>query len=50
MKKLKLKLVVYELKIIINSLNEMRTKCIKENMSTDALDELILKSINILNK
>lgn len=50
MKKIKLKVDTYELKIIINSLNELRNKCIRESISTDAVDELLLKYINIVNK
>lgn len=46
------KLIVdsYELKIIINALNELRTKQIEEQRPTDAVDELLLKSIKILEK
>ena len=41
MKKYKLKLDIYELKIIINSLNEFRNKLIRENENTDIIDELL---------
>ena len=48
MKKYKLKLDVYELKIIINSLNEFRNKLIRENENTDVIDELLSKNIEML--
>lgn len=50
MKKLKLKLDIYELKIIINSLNEMRNKLLSQSEETFVIDELLLKYINILEK
>ena len=50
MKKYKLKLDIYELKIIINSLNEFRNKLIKENENTDVIDELLIKYIEILDQ
>lgn len=49
MKKYKLKLDIYELKIIINSLNEFRNKLIIENENTDIIDELLIKYIEILD-
>ena len=49
MKKYKLKLDIYELKIIINSLNEFRNKLIKENENTDVIAELLIKYIEILD-
>ena len=49
MKKYKLKLDIYELKIIINSLNKFRNKLIKENKNTDVIDELLIKYIEILD-
>lgn len=49
MKKYKLKLDIYELKIIINSLNEFRNKLIIENENTDVIDELLIKYIEILD-
>lgn len=49
MKKYKLKLDIYELKIIINSLNEFRNKLIKENENTDVIDKLLIKYIEILD-
>lgn len=48
MKKYKLKLDIYELKII-NSLNEFRNKLIRENENTDIIDELLIKYIEILD-
>ncbi|MDD3453668.1 MAG: hypothetical protein PHN42_05310 [Bacilli bacterium] len=50
MKKFKLKLDIYELKIIINSLNEMRNKLLSQSEETFVIDELLLKYINILEK
>lgn len=48
MKKYKLKLDIYELKIIINSLNEFRNKLIKENENTDVkVETLVLLVYNI---
>lgn len=49
MKNYKLKLDIYELKIIINSLNEFRNKLIIENENTDVIDELLIKYIEILD-
>ena len=48
----KIKLVVdnYELKIIINALNDLRTKQINELRPTEPVDELLLKMIGILEK
>lgn len=48
MKKYKLKLDVYELKIIINSLNKFRNQLIRENENTDVIDELLSKYIEML--
>lgn len=48
MKKYKLKLDIYELKIIINFLNEFRNKLIRENENTDVIDELLSKYIEML--
>lgn len=46
----KIKLDNYELKIVINSLNEFRNKLILENKDFEILDELLMKYINVLNK
>ena len=49
MNKYKLKLDIYEVKIIINSLNEFRNKLIRENENTNISDELLIKYIEILD-
>ena len=46
----KIKLDNFELKVIINSLNEMRSKLLNQNKETDIRDELLLKYINVLEK
>lgn len=46
----KIKLDNFELKVIINSLNEMRNKLLNQNKETDVIDELLLKYITILEK
>lgn len=46
----KIKLDNYELKLVINSLNEWRNKLISENKDFEIVDELLLKYISILNK
>ncbi len=46
----KIKLDNFELKVIINSLNEMRNKLLNQNKETDLIDELLLKYINVLEK
>lgn len=38
----------YELGMIINALNDLRTKQIKEEQPTDPIDELMMKMINEL--
>lgn len=37
----------YEYGMIINSLNELRTKLIRENKSTEFINELLLRLLNI---
>lgn len=37
----------YEYGLIINSLNELRTKLIRENKSTEFVNELLLRLLNI---
>lgn len=37
----------YEYGLIINSLNEIRTKLIRENKSTELVNELLLRLLNI---
>ena len=46
----KIKLDNFELKVIINSLNEMRNKLLNQNKESDIIDELLLKYINVLEK
>lgn len=46
----KIKLDNFELKVIIKSLNEMRTQLLNQNKETDFVDELLLKYITILEK
>ena len=41
------KLNKYEYGLIINSLNEIRTKLIRENKSTELVNELLLRLLNI---
>lgn len=50
MKKFKLLVDCYELKIIIKALNELRTKQLNDSKPTEAIDELLLKSIDLLDK
>lgn len=49
MKKFKFKIDVYELKVIIKSLNELRNKLINNKENTDIVDELLIKYIEILD-
>lgn len=46
----KIKLDNFELKVIIKSLNEMRTHLLNKNEETDFIDELLLKYISVLEK
>lgn len=46
----KIKIDNFELKVIINSLNEMRNKLLNQNKDTDLIDELLMKYITILEK
>ena len=46
----KIKLDNFELKLIIKSLNEMRTQLFNQNKETDCVDELLLKYISVLEK
>ncbi|MEG1582223.1 MAG: hypothetical protein RR334_03640 [Clostridia bacterium] len=50
MKKKKIIVDDYEIKIIINALNEMRTKLISESRPTETIDEMLLKYIALLEK
>ena len=45
-----LELDKYELGIIINALNELRTKVIQEQRDTDAVDEVLLKALDAPEK
>lgn len=49
MKKFKFKIDVYELKVIIKSLNELRNKLINNKENIDIVDELLIKYIDMLN-
>ena len=46
----KIKIDNFELKVIINSLNEMRNKLLNQNKDTDLIYELLMKYITILEK
>ena len=46
----KIKLDNFELKIILKSLNEMRTQLLNQNKETNFIDELLLKYITVLEK
>lgn len=40
----------YEYGVVVNALNEMRNELIKEDRPTDAVDELLLKTIDAPTK
>ena len=46
----KIKLDNFELKVVINSLNDLRNKLISEDKDFGIVDELLMKYINVLNK
>lgn len=46
----KVKLDNFEVRVIINALNEKRTKLLSIDEDTEILDELILKYINVLDR
>lgn len=46
----KIKLDNLELKIIIKSLNDLRTQLLNQNKETDFIDDLLLKYISVLEK
>ena len=46
----KIKLDNFELKVIINSLNEMRNKLLNQKKDTEVIDDLLLKYIGVLEK
>lgn len=45
-----LELDKYELGIVINALNELRNKLIQEQKETDAIDEVLLKTLDAPEK
>jgi len=46
----KIKLDNFELRVVINSLNKMRTDLISKNEDTDIVDDILLKYIQVLEK
>lgn len=48
--KKKIKLDNFEVRIIINSLNDTRTNLIEKNEDSEYVDELILKYLCVLDK
>jgi hypothetical protein len=50
MKKTKLYLSDFEWRVVINSLNQLRTKLINEGSYTDTVDDLLLKIIRAPTK
>ena len=46
----KIKLDNLELKIIIKSLNDLRTQLLNQKKETDFIDDLLLKYISVLEK
>ena len=49
-KKRNIKLDNFEVRVIINSLNEKRTKLIELGEETDIIDDIILKYLDVLEK
>lgn len=47
---IKIKLSPYELRILVKATNEMRTDFIKNNTTTEDIDEILLKLINKYEK
>ena len=45
-----IKLDNFEVRVIINSLNEKRTKLIELGEETDIIDDIILKYLDVLEK
>ena len=43
-----LELDKYELRILINALNEFRTKLVQESKETEYVDDVLLKAIEVL--
>lgn len=50
MKTKKIKLDNYEIRIVIKALNELRNESIKSQVSTDFIDEVLMKYITTLEK
>ena len=50
MKNKKIKLDNYEIRIVIKALNELRNESIKSKVSTDLIDEILMKYITALEK
>ncbi len=49
-KKIRLTLNGHEYRIVINAINNMRNRLIQEGRYTDAVDELLLKVVNVPTK
>lgn len=47
---MKIKIDSFELRVVINSLNEMRNKLISKKEDTDIVDDILLKYLDILKK
>lgn len=47
---MKIKVDNFELRVLINSMNEFRNKLISENQDTEMLDEMLLKYMDYLKK
>lgn len=50
MLKKKIKLDNFEVRVIINSLNEMRNRLVEEKEDTEYIDEILLKYLCVLDK
>lgn len=46
----KIKLDNFEVRVIINSLNDKRTKLLSLNEDTDIIDNIMLKYLDVLDK
>lgn len=47
---MKIKVDNFELRVLINSLHEMRNKLLSEKKDTDIVDDIILKYMDLLKK
>ena len=47
---MKIKVDNFELRVLINSLHEMRKKLLSEKKDTDIVDDIILKYMDLLKK